>query len=178
MLTMHLMLQFHSCVKQVFSVYGFVYREQRQKTYLRTYAPSEDSDQPAHSLVSSLWAFWIAKDARCLLADNEDSDKIAQMRMLIWVSVLRTCQKERWLTLWIRYEPAHDKNNKMACAPSQDSDQHESSLGHMPFVGFVMRYLIYVYHEENSNLPDSMNKTSFICLSKCGDIFINMHEQT
>ena len=50
---------------------------QRQKTYLRTCAPSEDSDQPAHS--SSLvriytGRIWGAKMATFLHVDNEDSD--------------------------------------------------------------------------------------------------------
>ena len=49
-----------------------------QKTCHRTLAHREDSDHPAHS--RSLWviftaAFWTAK---CLQADNEDSDQTAQ----------------------------------------------------------------------------------------------------
>ena len=52
-----------------------------QKLYLRTCAPSEDLDQPAHSHRSEnlLGAFWIAK---FLHADNEDSDQTARMRRL------------------------------------------------------------------------------------------------
>ena len=34
---------------------------------------------------SSFGAFWIAKDAKFLHADNEDSDQTAQVRRLIWV---------------------------------------------------------------------------------------------
>ena len=48
--------------------------------YLRTYAPSEDSDQLHIRAVcseSSLSAFWIAKDAKFLHADNEDSGQRA-----------------------------------------------------------------------------------------------------
>ena len=48
---------------------------------------------------SSLGAFWIAKDAKFLHADNEDSNQTARMRRLIWVFVGRTCQKVRFLTL-------------------------------------------------------------------------------
>ena len=44
-------------------------RPYRQKPYLRTCAPSEDSGQ--------LGAFWIAMDEKFLHADNEDSDQIA-----------------------------------------------------------------------------------------------------
>ena len=32
---------------------------------------------------SSLGAFWIAKEAKCIHVDREDSDKTAQMRRLI-----------------------------------------------------------------------------------------------
>ena len=48
---------------------------------------------------SSLGAFWVAKAAKFLHADNEDSDQIAQRRSLIWVFVGHTCQKVRFLTL-------------------------------------------------------------------------------
>ena len=48
---------------------------------------------------SSLGAFWIAKDAKFLDADNEDSDQTARMRRLICVFAGRTCQKLRFLTL-------------------------------------------------------------------------------
>ena len=38
-------------------------------------------------LETSLGSFRIAKDAKFLQADNEDSDQTAQMRRLIWVFV-------------------------------------------------------------------------------------------
>ena len=47
---------------------------QCQKMYLRIYAPNEDSDHPEHSL----GAFWIAKTATFLRADNDDSDQTAR----------------------------------------------------------------------------------------------------
>ena len=47
---------------------------------------------------SSLGAFWKAKDTKSLHADNEDSDRTARMRRLIWDFVGRTCQKVRFLT--------------------------------------------------------------------------------
>ena len=50
-------------------------------------------------LVSSLDTFWIAKNAKFLHADNEDSNQPARMRRLIWVCVWRNCQKVRFLTL-------------------------------------------------------------------------------
>ena len=52
---------------------------------------------------SSLGAFWIAKDAKFLRADNEDSDQIARMRRLIRVFVGRTCRKVRFLTLQLKW---------------------------------------------------------------------------
>ena len=72
--------------------------------YPRTAAPCEDSDQTAHlrsqiriytGAESTLGAFWTAKDARFLHADNEESSQIAQMRRLIWV-VARACQTVRF----------------------------------------------------------------------------------
>ena len=60
----------------------------RQKTYFRTCAPSEDSDQSAHSyrLISIFSGhIWIAKGAKFLHANNEDSDQTARMPRLIRV---------------------------------------------------------------------------------------------
>ena len=48
---------------------------------------------------SSLGAFCIAKDAKFLHADNEDSNQTARMRSLIWVFVFRKCQWVHLLTL-------------------------------------------------------------------------------
>ena len=48
---------------------------------------------------SSLGAFWIAKDAKFLYADNEDYDQTARMRRLIWVFVGRTCKNVCFLML-------------------------------------------------------------------------------
>ena len=55
---------------------NYIFDPQNQKTYLRTYAPREASEQPAQSrsLISIyIGTFWLAKDAKVLLADNEDS---------------------------------------------------------------------------------------------------------
>ena len=43
----------------------------------------------------------IAKDAKVLDADKEDSDQTARMRSLIRLFFGRTCQKVRFLTLWL-----------------------------------------------------------------------------
>ena len=69
---------------------------QCQKIYLWTCAPSEDSDQPAHSrslIRIFAWCIWITKDAKLLHTDNEASDQTVRMRRLIWVFVGRTCHK-------------------------------------------------------------------------------------
>ena len=57
---------------------------------------SKDSDQPmqSHSLIRIFTrAFWIAKDAKFLHADNDDSEQTARIRGLIRIFVGRTCQK-------------------------------------------------------------------------------------
>ena len=57
----------------------------RKRTF--RHAPSDESDQTVHShwSESSLCAFWIAKIAKFLHSDKEDSDQTARTRMLIWV---------------------------------------------------------------------------------------------
>ena len=65
-------------------------------------APSEDSDQPAHSrsliriftgrILDSHWC-WVSS------CGHRNYDQTSQMRWLIWVFVGRTCQKVRFLTL-------------------------------------------------------------------------------
>ena len=60
--------------------------------YMRTCALSEDSDQTVRT-ESSLGAFWIAKDAKFLHADNQYSGQTARMRRVSWVYVGRKCQK-------------------------------------------------------------------------------------
>ena len=62
------------------------FEPQRQKTYLWTRTPSENSDQSAQSrslIRTSLGALLRAEDATFLHADNEDSDHSARMRRLI-----------------------------------------------------------------------------------------------
>ena len=75
-----------------------IFTPKRHKLYLRTCAPSEDSDQTAHA-ESSLGAILIVKDAKFLQADNKRSDQTARMRRLNWVYVVRTYQKVHFLTL-------------------------------------------------------------------------------
>ena len=47
--------------------------------YLRTSAPSAVWSE------SSLGTFWVASDAKCVHADNEDANQTARIRRLIWV---------------------------------------------------------------------------------------------
>ena len=71
-----------------------------EKTYILTCAPSVESDQSARSQCeSSLCAFWIAKDAKFLHADNEDSDQTVRLRRLIRVLPEHTRQTVRDLML-------------------------------------------------------------------------------
>ena len=54
---------------------------------------------------SSLGAFWIAKDAKLLHADHEDTDPSVRMRRLIWVFVGRTSKgtfSDVAAYIWIR----------------------------------------------------------------------------
>ena len=50
---------------------------------------------------SSLGTFWVAKDAKFLHAENEDSDQTARMRSLIRVFVERISLKVRFPTFWL-----------------------------------------------------------------------------
>ena len=78
------------------------YEPLRQKTYLRACAPSEDSDQTAHSRsLIRIFTGRILNSQGCnfLRSDNEDSNQTALMRRLIWVFGGCTCQKVRFLTL-------------------------------------------------------------------------------
>ena len=52
---------------------------------------------------SSLGALWIAKNAMCFHADNEDSNQTARMRCLICVFFGRTYQKVRFLSFRFIY---------------------------------------------------------------------------
>ena len=52
---------------------------------------------------SSPGAFWIAKDTMFLHANNRDPDQAAQLRRLICVFVVRTCQMVRFLTFRLLY---------------------------------------------------------------------------
>ena len=63
----------------------------------------------------SLGVVWIAKDAKFLHADNEDSDQTARMRSLIRVFVGRTFQKVRFLTLRLKYFDDFYSESNAAC---------------------------------------------------------------
>ena len=82
--------------------HNYLIEPQRKETFLRTCAPSEGLDQPAHlrRLIKIFTGrISIGKDVNFLHADNKDSDQTAHMCRLIWVFVRRTYQKVRFLTL-------------------------------------------------------------------------------
>ena len=68
--------------------------------------------------LESLGAFWLAKDAKFLHADNEDSNQTARMRSLVWVFVGRTCQKMFFLQLRLLWWDLLNKseNQVLICA--------------------------------------------------------------
>ena len=76
-------------------------KRKNQKTYLRTCAPSEDSDQT--SQMRSLIRIFTGRILDSQGCEIEDSDQTARMRKLIWVFVGRTRQKVRFLTLRLNY---------------------------------------------------------------------------
>ena len=69
---------------------------------------------------TSLSAFWIAKDAKFLHANKEDSNQTARMRRLILVFVERSCQKVGFLILrlkrklftWLRWNLIFTKEHQ------------------------------------------------------------------
>ena len=72
------------------------------KTFFLTCAPSEDSDQPAHSRsLIRIFAgrIWDIQGFKVCHVDQEDSDQTVWMRRLIWVFLGRTCTKIRFLTI-------------------------------------------------------------------------------
>ena len=86
-----------------------IFQPQRQKTYLRKLAPSEDSDRPAHSRIPIRIRSESSLGAKVLHEDNEGSDQTARMRRRLRsdcadadvdadLSVGRTCQKVYFLT--------------------------------------------------------------------------------
>ena len=88
---------------------------------------------------SSLCAQWVAKDLSILHADSEEPDQTGRMLRLIRVFAGRTVilLVLSWGSSIVNFgtpeiisvvEPPRDKTNKMAFAPSEDSDQP----GHLP----------------------------------------------
>ena len=91
--------------------------------------PSRDSDQPAHlpsliSLLVCLERLWILAYPQ---SSSQDSDQTLRMSRLVRFYTEHTCNLVGNAVLK-PFEPAHDKIYKMACAPTEDSDQP----GHLP----------------------------------------------
>ena len=49
------------------------------------------------SIFTRIGTIWIAKDAKFLLVDKDDSDQPVRMRWLIWAFFGRMCHKVRFL---------------------------------------------------------------------------------
>ena len=80
-------------------------RNVRKRTF-RTCAPSEDSDQPAHSrsLIRIFTGTFEKPKMRSVFRrKNEDADETALMHWLIWVVVGRICQYVPCLELRLKY---------------------------------------------------------------------------
>ena len=127
------------------------YMTQLQKTYFHSCAPSEDSDQPAHSrslIRNYTWSIWIAMNAKFLQADNEDSDQTAGMRRLIRGWVVRTYRKVLFLTAspiffsseitncMYTYINKFDLHNKLSVILSK-------RISNLMNVGSRLRFMIY-----------------------------------
>ena len=102
---------------------------QRPKTYLQIEYVRPAKIQislriRAYWSESSLGGFRIAKEAKSLRADNEDSDQTARMRMLIWAFVGRICLTVRFLTLML----------KLLCTTYSRTSMARTSLGPWKFV--------------------------------------------
>ena len=74
--------QLNNYLHMVCATVDTINEPQRQKTYLRAYAPGEDSDQPVHSpsLIRIFSGHILdsqeSKFPKCLHADNEDYDRM------------------------------------------------------------------------------------------------------
>ena len=114
-----------------------IYELRHSKTYTIICAANEDSDQSTHQL-----SLFRDLAGRCIDSQQPKASLCAQERL----TKLRGCAG--WSKFWQdvcvilyvllfprSYEPSHDKTNKMACAPSEDSDQP----GPLPV---VLSYLI------------------------------------
>ena len=88
-------------------------------------APSEDSDQPRHPLRTKAFFMRTAKTLIRLGGCPGWSESSLSAHSFCWF-----CHVVAHMYIIKIIEPPHDKTNKMACAPREDSDQpgHPSSL--------------------------------------------------
>ena len=74
-----------------------------------------------------LWVLFVHLQNRRILkymsTNREYPDQTAQRRTLIWTFAVCIWHKVLFPALHFIYEPAHDKTSRMACAPSEDSNQ-------------------------------------------------------
>ena len=100
---------FFLCVFFFFFFFFFflatTFKQQRETTYLPTYALNKESNQYAHPR-SQIRVFVVHMKKICILGyqnePSKDSDQTAQMRSLIRIFAGRKCPKVRFLTWLIR----------------------------------------------------------------------------
>ena len=166
------------------------FKPPHDKTNKMTCAPSEDSDQPGHApsltRVFSV-CFKGTKDPALLQADSKDAQADPSLH---WVqkSFCTFCRalahfifitpSERWSymteilltgskqmnkckpTLIKTTEPPHDKTNKMACTPSEDSDQP----GHLPsLIRWMDELGFYIPSSVFQSFRDDKSDQSLCC---------------
>ena len=134
------------------------------KNLFMPYATNKGADKPAHprslistfivccldriihlvsiSEISSLYIASVVAQAGLSLPCRKPEDRFSHdVARMIWTKFDYSCYKHDGCPFLIvmscssSFEPPHDKTNKMACAPSEDSDQP----GHQPSLVFAVR---------------------------------------
>ena len=87
----------------------------------------------SQKLLQNLWRFRHLHTGLSFVTGNETINFISRPAKLISLQLVPTDPTDRWAfnpqnSYWYKFEPPHDKTNKVACAPSEDSDQP----GHPP----------------------------------------------
>ena len=126
---------------------------------------------------SSLGAIQIHTGAQFLHSDNKDSNQTARMRRLIWVFVVRTCQKVRFLTLrliyWVlvckNYENTPFKYIENFITKNCKFSNTNSDIFHISFKNIDCGYLLEPPRRGGSNeYPHSM----FLSGNKKNNVYV------
>ena len=113
------------------------YMTQLQKTYLHSCAPSEDSDQLAHSrslIRNYTWSIWIAMNAKFLQADNEDS--VRTYRKVLFLTASPIFFSSEITNCMYTYINKFDLHNKLSVILSK-------RISNLMNVGSRLRFMIY-----------------------------------